>query len=182
MKKLLFFIFIVGFIGFVSSCSLLHDWNQQEEPEIEYSPVWPLSGEWWVVYRFDDGSGVVDDYYGVGHTLLFTYNTANNDVDQLWISDGGNIDVDHANFWSFCVKSPCNVGTKSFAGADLVSTADGGGVPYDITVNVTNGKVIQDGGISPSGVVCDSIYFELEFQDDPGTIYQCSGIRKTGFL
>lgn len=181
MKKILYFLIFSSLIAFTPSCSLLHDWNQPDEPEIEYSVVWPLSGEWYVTYTFDDGSGVIDDYYGLGYTKLFTYNTANNDPSKLWVSDGGNIDVDHANFWSYCVKADCNVGAKSFSGTDLVSTADAGGL-YDIKVNVTNGKVIVGGATSPSGVKCDSIYFEVEFEDDPGTIYNCAGNRRTGFL
>jgi hypothetical protein len=181
MKKTLYLLIFVLALG-LTSCEKLHDWNQQDDPAIEYSPVWPLSGEWWVVYRFDDGSGVVDDYYGVGHVPLFTSNTASNSATEFWISDGGNLGSGESSFWSYCVKCPCNVDNASFSGDSLISTADWEGAPYAIWVNVGNGRVIEDGGVSPSGVVSDSIYFEVEYEDNPGTIFQVSGIRKTGFL
>jgi hypothetical protein len=165
MKKTLYFLIFVLALG-LTSCEKLHDWNQQDDPAIEYSPVWPLSGEWWVVYRFDDGSGVIDDYTGAGHVPLFTYNTASNSATEFWISDGGNLGSGESSFWSYCVKCPCNVDNTSYA----------------IWVNVSNGRVIEDGGVSPSGIVSDSIYLEVEFEDAPGTIFQVSGIRKTGFL
>jgi hypothetical protein len=170
---------IIGLLALLmagsTSCRKLYEWNQPKDPEIEYSAVWPLSGEWYVTYTFDDGTGNIGDHYGVGYTTLLTYNTANEDKDLFWISDVG-------NFWIFTIKSPCNVPARTFAGTDLVSTADYSGSLYDIKVQISNGKVIEDGGLSTSGVVCDSIYFEIEFEDDPGTIYYCSGVRRTGFL
>lgn len=145
----------------------MYELNQPKEQEVEYSAVWPLAGEWWVNYESGD--------YISGYTPLFTYNTAGEDTDKLWISDNG-------NWWTYTVKSGCSVDAKTFSGTNLVSTADGGDAVYDIEVQITNGKVIVDGGKSTSGVVCDSIYFEVEFEDDPGTVYQCSGVRRTGFL
>ena len=52
---------------------------------------------------------------------------------------------------------------------------------YDIKVRVTKGQVIPDGGRSKTGVQVDSIYFEVEFADDPGIIYEISGHGRTGF-
>ena len=175
MKKIINLLLIAAVLFSVSSCTKLYELNQPKEKDVEYSAVWPLAGEWWVVYRFDDGSGVMDDYYGVGHTQLFTYNTAAEDANKFWVSDNN-------NFWSYTVKSDCDVSSATFKGTDMVSTSDYGAGLYDIKVQITDGKVIKDGGKSTSGVVCDSIVFNLEFEDDPGTIYQCSGVRRTGFL
>ena len=174
MKKAINFSLVIVLLLSISSCSKLYEMNQQDEPEIEYSVVWPMSGEWYVNYRFDDGDGNIGDWYSVGTVPLFTYNTAAEDINKMWISDAG-------NFWTYTVKTPLNLDAKTFSGTDLVSTADYDGL-YDIKINITNGKVIKDGGISTSGVVTDSIYFEIEYEDDPGTIYQCSGVRRTGFL
>ncbi len=184
MKKIIYLLIIFGFIIATNSCSKLYDWNEQEEPEIQHSSIWPLSGEWYVVYRFDNGTGVIDDHNGVGHVKLFTTNTANNDANKFWISDGGNISKTNSNFWNYSVKADCNIGTKSFSGTDLVNTAIASDTLYNININITNGKVIVGGGKSPSGVVADSIYFEISFEDDNPSdrIYQCSGIRRTGFL
>jgi hypothetical protein len=62
---------------------------------------------------------------------------------------------DQANFWDFQVKAPMNVDSKTFG--------------------------LADGGRSKTGVQVDSIYFEVEFADDPGTIYEISGHGRTGF-
>ena len=175
MKNKIVIVLVVLIAFGFTGCKKLWDMNQPKEVDTEYSAVWPLAGEWYVQYMFDDGAGNIGDWYGVGYTTLFTYNTANEDKDQFWISDDG-------NFWVYTIKSPCNVDARSFSGDSLVSTADWDGDLYDIKVNIKNGKVIEDGGFSTSGVVTDSIYFEIEFEDDPGTIYQCAGIRRTGFL
>ncbi len=66
----------------------------------------------------------------------------------------------------------------TFAGQDLINAVE----DYDIAIQVMNGKIILDGGKSTSGLVTDSIYFELEFEDDPGTIYTAAGVRRTGYL
>lgn len=163
-------ILIVALIAFgFTGCEKLWDMNQPKETDTEYSAVWPLAGEWWVTYMID-GSDVGGGYYP-----LFTYNTAAEDKDKLWISDAN-------SFWAYTIKANCNLDARSFSGDSLVSTADYGAGLYDIKCNITNGKVIEEGGFSTSGVVCDSIYFEIEFEDDLGTIYQCAGVRRTGFL
>ncbi len=174
-NKLIVLSVLIILLGGMTGCRKMYEMNQPKEVETEYSTVWPLAGEWWVTYQFDDGDGNIGDWYGEGYSALFTYNTAAEDTDKLWISDGG-------NFWTYTVKSDCNVEGKTFTGDSLVNTADDGGSLYKLKVNITNGKVIEDGGKSTSGVICDSIYFEVEFNDDIGTIYQCSGVRRTGFL
>jgi len=131
----------------ISSC--------KDEIVVTYQDAYPVSGTWWVTYQFDDGSGNIGDWYGVGYTKLFIYNTAF-DNDSIWIDD-------HANFWDFKVKLPYD--DVSFAADSALN------VSYDIKVNIKKGKVIDN----------DSIYMELEFEDDPGTIYICSGVRYDGF-
>ena len=157
------------------SCTKLYDMNQPEEPKVEYSSTYPLSGEWWVKY-YDDAALTND--IGGGYYPLFTYNTAANDGQAIWINDD-------YTFWWYTVKCPVDVSARTFAGNQLISTAYDPGppaTPYDIWVSVTGGKVIEKGGLSTSGVVCDSITFALEFEDDPGTIYYVGGVRRTGFL
>ncbi len=179
MKRIIYISFIVLTIVLSWSCEAIYDWNQPKEPTIEYSSIFPLSGEWYVTYKFDDGSGVIDDYYGLGYLRLWTTNTAADDGTEMWISDGANAGA--GNFWLYSVKTPINVSAKTFAGTGLESSIDDGGSPYEVTINIANGKVIEDGGLSTSGVVVDSIYFEIEFSDDPGNVYYCSGTRRTGF-
>jgi len=52
---------------------------------------------------------------------------------------------------------------------------------YPITVNVTDGKILLNAGHSKSGNVVDSIHMQIEFSDDPGTIYEMNGGARTRF-
>jgi hypothetical protein len=155
MKPKYFLLYLI-LAALVVSCETLPD------PEYEYSVVWPVSGEWWVTYKFDDGTGNIDDWYGVGYTRLLTYNTAANTTDSIWITD-------NYNFWQFKVKAGLNLNQKTFAvdnGTDLIS---------DDPTTISNGRVIEreDG---------DSIYMEIVWASDPTTTYICSGRRVKGFL
>jgi hypothetical protein len=174
MKNIVFaiviFIALLGTYG----CEKLHDLNQPKDPDTKYSSTYPLSGEWWVQYYTFDGTAYSE--IGLGHVPLFTSNTAADDGKEMWISDDG-------TFWTYTVKCPVDMSSLTFSGDSLISTADDGdGNPYDIWVNIAEGKVIKNGGKSPSGVVMDSIFFKMEFEDEPGSFYYAAGIRKTGFL
>ncbi len=154
MKPRYYILYLI-LVALVISCETLPD------PEYEYSSIWPVSGEWWVTYKFDFGSGL-DDWYGVGYTRLQTFNTSANTADSVWITDDG-------NFWTYKVKAGLNLTQKSFA------VDDGTDLMYDDGTTITNGQIIEraDG---------DSIYMEIEWESDPGTIYICSGRRVKGFL
>ena len=167
---LILFIAVMG----LSSCEKLHDLNQPEDPAMKFSSTYPLSGEWWVKY-YDDAATTND--VGGGYYPLYTSNTAADDGKEIWIWDQN-------TFWYYRVKCPVNMTTKTFSGDTLISTATYGSGPtlYDIWLNIGNGKVIVKGGLSSSKVVVDSIYLEIEFEDDPGTIYYAAGHRRTGFL
>ena len=141
---------------------------------MKLSSTYPLSGEWWVRY-FDDAATTND--IGGGYYPLYTYNTAANDGKDFWIWDQN-------TFWAYRVKCPVSMQNNTFSGDTLISTATYG-TPitlYNIWLNVKNGKVLVKGGLSTSKVVTDSIYMELEFEDDAGTIYYVAGVRRTGFL
>jgi hypothetical protein len=51
----------------------------------------------------------------------------------------------------------------------------------DGSVIINNGKVLKLQGHSTSGVKVDSIYFEVEFDWDPGVTYIIAGHGRTGF-
>jgi len=127
----------------------------EKEIVVDYTDAYPIAGTWWVTYQFDDGAGNIGDWYGVGYTKLFIYNTAR-DNDSIWIDD-------HSNFWDYKLKA-------GYAGSDF-SVASGWNVSYPVGIVVSKGKVIDN----------DSIYMEIEYADDPGTIYICSGVRFDGF-
>lgn len=53
----------------------------------------------------------------------------------------------------------------------------------NIKVNLQNGKVLTGVSKGPvSQAVTDSIYFEAEFSDDPGTVYQIHGYARTRYV
>jgi len=159
MKKI-FLLTITLCLIILSSC--------QKDPVVEYVELGKyLPGEWWVTYVVTDENGA--EVYNSGYSKLTTSNTAANTATDMWITDNG-------NFWQFQVKATANVEQKTF------SVLEGTDIIYDDNTTVTDGKVIVDGGITKSGNVTDSIYMELEWASDPGTIYICSGVRRTGFL
>ncbi len=155
MKKYIAYFALIALI--FTSCDL------KDEYEIEKSKVVDAAGQWWVNYT--DPSGDAS-----GYLMLQTYNTAADDGKELWITD------EKGKFWDYKVKCPINISDLTFSGNNLQNTA------YDIKIQLKNGKIIPNGGKSTSGVVVDSIYFELEFADEAGVLYKVGGVRRTGFL
>jgi len=174
-KFLVLFVVIAALA--TSSCRKMFEMNQPIEDKTEYSSIYPMGGEWYVTYQFEHPDGVsgIGDWYGVGHVPLFTYNTADESTTEMWINDDG-------NFWETKFKVPINLNSLTFGSNDSIQSSFDYG-DYDVKVLVKNGKIIKNGGKSPSGVASDSIYFEISYgDDDPGVFYQVSGIRRTGFL
>ncbi|MBF4465747.1 lipid-binding protein [Flavobacterium sp. LC2016-12] len=153
----------------VASCDEVGD------TEVGGTSVKAMSGDWFV--QMSVNGVVVVDY-----SLLSTYNTAANDGKDMWIED-------HGNLWDFKVKSPVTISSLSFAGNDLASSIvhDLASTPnvietYDVNVNITEGKVTKNGATSTGGHTVDGISFKAEFSDDPGTIYEIKGYKRTGFI
>lgn len=122
-----------------------------------------MTGSWYVQFLVDG-----EDVYDLGYQQINTYNTAVNDGNGIWIDD-------NEHTWVFKVKTPVNLSDLTFAGTGLYSNVGG----YEVDVNITNGKIVKDDAKTPSGDTVDSIYFEAEFSDDPGTIYQFVGFKST---
>lgn len=133
--------------------------DEVEDPDAGGTLVEAMAGDWFVQL---DGEG---SYYHIS-----TYNTAANDGKEMWINDGG-------HFWEFLAKTPVNLNGLTFGGTDLASDYEG----YEITINITNGKVTKGDIKTPAGNPTDGISFDIEFSDDPGTIYSLSGYKRTGF-
>jgi hypothetical protein len=164
MKKLqLYLLALLSIAGLLSAC-------EKDDPEVGYTAIGKATGEWWVTYQVETSPGVFEVV--VGHVPLLSYNTADNAPNQIWL--------DEANIWPFKFKSGFDGSTMSFTTTNAASIVKSGG--NNFTVTVTGGKVILGGGLSKTKVPTDSIYFQAEFSDDPGTIYRISGHRRTGFL
>ena len=119
-----------------------------------------LAGEWYLMASVD-GSPI----YGPFH--LLTYNTSANNPNEIWIDDS-------KNFWDFKVKGTGDINTLTFSAANAQN------MKYDCTVNITNGKIIKNGGTQNNGSPADLLMMDVEFSDDPGTIYHLEGVRYSG--
>jgi hypothetical protein len=146
----------------------------QEDPDIWDSSTVALDGNWYVTY---DHESYGNDPFGVGYTPLYTYNTAADNGQEIWLSDDD-------NFWSYKVRIPGNPEAGTFGSTDVVTSVVDG---YEIQVKIENGQIFPDAVKLPSGVMADSIYFEVWFEDleDATGIandkLMVSGYRQTGF-
>lgn len=120
-----------------------------------------MAGEWWVQAAIDNEL-LSPQYY-----KILTYNTSENVNNKMWMDDQG-------AFWDFKVKMDVNAADKTFSATSSQNES------YDITVTLKNGKILTNASTAVnSKAVTDSIYVEAEFSDDPGTIYQLSGYKRT---
>ena len=120
-----------------------------------------LAGEWWVQIK-QNNVAVVPNWF-----KILTYNTADNVATKMWLDDFEHI-------WPFKFKIDVDPVAKTFTAANATSTYT------NITVKLANGKILEDITKGPvSKAVTDSIYFEAEFSDDPGEVYQFTGYKRT---
>lgn len=169
MKKLLYL--CVSFVALMlASC---------EKDEVGGTATEALAGEWYVTVDAVDASGATlyEDFFGLGHFMLNTYNTADNVSTKMWIDD-------NENFWNFKVKADCDVNALTFTTNGEVDNA----AYADCKVNVSDGKVMYGAATNPHGTKADSIVFYVTFSDDeyPETYgyskYKVSGYRYTGLV
>ena len=97
-----------------------------------------------------------------------TYNTSSNNPNEIWIDDV-------KNFWNFKVKATADPNGLTFSASSAQNQRGD-----DITVNITNGKITKNGGVQNNGSPADYITMDVEFSDDPGTIYRLEGVRYSG--
>ncbi|MCD7721602.1 MAG: hypothetical protein LUI09_05170 [Prevotellaceae bacterium] len=130
-----------------------------------------LAGEWYVTYDAVDADGnlIEQDIYGMGHTKVYTYNTAENTSTTLYVDDQG-------EFWEYKVRVNCDVGSLTFSST--------GSVPneyYDCNVLIEDGKILKGAATNPHGTAADSIVFYVTFDDDPYIGYIYDKLRVTGY-
>jgi len=175
MKNIKYFLFVFGLLALFASCQTLDKLDDPKDPTIEYSPVYPLCGEWWVTARYNDGTA--DHEWG--YYKLLTFGTTSNTADSMWVADYHTGTAYGNYFWAVKSKTGVNMSNLSFGNA----VAKPNSVYTGCDITIANGKVIVNGGKSTSGTVTDSIYFETKFSDDAnGFTYKISGVRRTGFL
>ncbi len=125
-----------------------------------------FAGDWHIIVLEEDG---VTPAYGGDYNLFSTYNASSND-ENFWIDD-------HDSFWELKTK----VQATDFKKLEFSAT-DADELYLGDNVNIMNGKILKNAAHSFGGHVVDSIYFELEYIADPGTIYKFAGHKRTGFL
>lgn len=163
MKKLIYSLIMCAGVLF-TSC---------EKDEVGNTATEALAGDWYVTVDIVDDAGntLAEDPFGLGHTFLFTYNTAANIPTEMYVSD-------QDYFWNYTVRVNSDVNNLTFStNSDVQNEA------YDCLVNIENGRVLPQAATTPSGMPADSIVLYVSFSDDenPGTKYKVSGYRYTGF-
>lgn len=121
-----------------------------------------MAGEWYVNV-LEDGANPY------GYIKIMTFNTAANSSNEMFIDD-------LENYWDMKGKVTVNYDQLTFSGTDIVNEY------YDMTFDITDGKILLGVGVSTDGNITDSIYFNVEYSDYAGHIYTFSGHRRTGFL
>ena len=166
MKKAIYLL-LMAVCAVMTSC---------EKEEIGGTATQALAGEWYVTADAVDEYGNVleEDFFGIGHFHVNTYNTAANVPNEIWVDDLG-------NFWEFKVKASADVNNCTFSTPDSVANAY-----YDCKVLIEGGKILPDAATTPHGTAADSIVFYVSFNDDtyPEEFgfakYRISGYRYTG--
>jgi hypothetical protein len=155
------------FLVFATGCETYKDY------EIEYSPVYPLCGEWLV--RFTDSS--VTPNVTSGLIVMSTFNTADNSTNKMWIRATS---TSTSYLGRFDGKIDCNVAGKSFSGANSQNTYyTTTPVP---TFNITEGIIVMNGYDTATGGKSDKITFKMTDTRKPGKVYTVSGFRRTRWL
>jgi Lipid-binding putative hydrolase len=146
------FILAVAIVA-LSSC-------KKNLPDPGHTAPQNLANEWWVTFTLNGA-----DLYNLGHQKIATYNTAAN-TSEIWVDD-------LESTWDFKVKATADLNNLTFAASKAQNQY------YNITADITNGKVLPNAGHSKTGKVTDSIYMQVKFSDDPGNTYTIAGTART---
>ncbi|UKJ07693.1 lipid-binding protein [Solitalea lacus] len=160
IKKTIYIFLAVVTLG-ATACETL------PEPEVKYSPVWPIAGEWKVKIK-DEAVGTSS-----GLTILRTYNTSANSTDSVWVRVGT------SQGYALLGKSACNVTAKTFSVQNGINVANANSDKF----SVLEGKVLPGMAKVPSESVTDSVYMRYQVTSKAGItkVYIATGYRRTGF-
>jgi len=123
-------------------------------PDAASTSAKALANEWWV--KINDTGKVVK---------LSTYNTSLS-PDSMWVDD-----LKHLG--TFKCKANIDVSALTFSAQNSKS------INSAKTINITNGKILKNAGVSKTGNIVDSIYMEVEFSDKPGIKNKIAGSART---
>lgn len=139
----------------LSSCE-----TYKEDFDQDFSPIFPLCGEWRVnIYNSDTL---------VTRTSIYSYDTADKSGTTMWLW------INNSKFGTKC-KLTCDPAARTFSGANVANAL------YTGTTNtVTGGTVVVNGATTPSNGKSDSIEFTY-FSSKSNLTYKISGYRRTGW-
>jgi hypothetical protein len=152
-------IIILFSLAVVNSCE-----NYNDNP-IEYSPIFPVSGEWRIRVTNTTTSAVVGMY------TFSTYNTSDNSSTEMWIRTTSNMG---GGLGTLRGKITCDVPNLSFSATDVRDISHA-----SATFSITDAKITPNEISMPSGVKADKISFRLTTSKVPGTTYLFEGYRRT---
>lgn len=199
MKKIIYF---AAVLFALAACS---------KDEIGGTAMESMAGQWYcTVDAVDENGNAIDngeDYWGVGRTLVLTYNVAANNNNQMWVNimGIGNFAADYNNpgypDYDFCTKVDCNQATLTFSSVESANVAEpviwshedaDGNVIIDAQVDPMpvsiEGKILKGAGHQNNGSVSDSIIMYVVYKNDPWfpddgyAKYKISGIRYSGLV
>ena len=136
MKKVLYF---AALLFLATAC---------EKEDIENTAAVSMAGQWYcTVDAVDDNGNPItqtlagdpndgEDYFGVGRTLIMTYNTANNSASEMWVDNLGigNFAESYADYWenygffpTYAIKAKVSIdqNTLTFRSTDSENIGDG---------------------------------------------------------
>jgi hypothetical protein len=152
------------------------------------------AGKWYVTMdAVDEKGNPIDggeDYFGLeGPIILLTYNTADNNPEEMWVDDLGQFNVGamyNKPYPSYCIKAKVKVKSDlTFESTDAPNFGDGWNdfVAMPVTID---GKILKGAGHQKNGSAADSIVFFVSYKGDPWypddgyAKYKVSGIRYSG--
>lgn len=161
MKKVIYLFMIMAGMVF-ASC---------EKDEIGGTATRALAGEWYVTVDGVDADGKVlyEDVFGLGSTMLYTYNTAANVPTEMYVDDAGAV-------WEYKVRVKSDIDALTFSTEGAAANE-----AYDCKVTIEGGKVIPRAATTPHGTPADSIVFYVTFSDDENIPDAYSKLKVAGY-
>lgn len=158
LKRISYLFLSLALITSFTSC-------EQEESVAADSPLvlQEVMGSYWIIALEDDGETPA---YGGAYNKFGFYNSGANDM-TFWLDDGG-------AWMELKAKSTIDLNSLTFSSEANTDELITGG-----TVTITNGKITKNSFTTASGSVVDEIYFEAEFDWDPGYAYVFKGHKST---
>lgn len=139
---------------------------KKDQPDVEYSPIFPISGEWYVKVANANGTLARPTY-----TTLSTYNTSANENNVVWMKM-----LTSAVPYGLLGKASCDVNAKTLSGTGITNTA----FTPNSKFSILEGKVLLNATTLHSKVVTDSIYVRFTTETN-GQTYILSGHRRSQY-